>query len=131
MGFQMKTIFLAIKPRHASNIYDLIKTIEFRKVIPKCMHPENGGEVVLAILYESAPVSKVTGSCILEIHSFSPNGVFDSETLKKGCITEDEALAYFCGKPGYALSVNCVVKFPSPFPLVKTKVPQNFVYWNT
>ena len=126
----MKTIVLAIKPRHASNIYRGIKPIEFRKSIPNCMHPENGGQSVIALLYESAPISKITGECVLGIHSFSPEGVFDNEILKKGCITETEMLAYFAGKKGWALSVSDVVKYGKPIPLGNIKAPQNFRYWN-
>jgi predicted transcriptional regulator len=130
----MNIILLAIKPRYAADIYAGRKTIEFRRVIPRCMLPENGGESVKAFLYESAPVSKVTGACVLSVRSFSPDGIFDSGTLGRGCVTEDESSGYFRGKSGYALSVSGIEKFPGPahvrefLTMSQSRPPQNFLY---
>ena len=87
----MKTIILAIKPRWAAKIYSREKRIELRRVIPNCIYlGEDEDEYVKVLLYESAPVSKVTGECIMCVSAFSPSGKFSSEVLKKGCVTEQE-----------------------------------------
>lgn len=101
-----RIILLAIKPRFAKAIYRGEKKIEFRKKIPTAMLPKNGNNLVGALLYESAPVSAVTGGCLLSLAAFSPNGVFSEEIIKSGCLTSKELNDYFVGKPGYALSVS-------------------------
>lgn len=130
----MNIILLAIKPRFAEDIYSGRKTIEFRRIIPRCMRPENGGKSVKAFLYKSAPVSKVTGACVLNLQSFAPDGIFDSGTLSRGCITEDESAGYFRGRSGYALSVSEIEKFTGPayvrefLTQSQSRAPQNFLY---
>lgn len=51
----MRTILLALAPRFAQAIYDGAKGFEFRRV---AMQVEPGD---LVVIYESAPVSQVTG----------------------------------------------------------------------
>lgn len=129
----MKTIILSIKPRWATKIYSREKRIELRRVIPKCIYLVNDddeNEFVKVLLYESAPVSKVTGECLMCVSAFSPSGKFSSEVLKKGCVTEQEMASYSRGRPVYALGVSGSEKWdvPKDISFYKKRPPMNFVY---
>ena len=122
----MNTVILSIKPKWAEKIYSGEKTIEFRRVIPKCIQP--GNEIYINVnLYESAPVSRITGECVMLVQSFSPDGKFSDDILKKGCITEQELSEYSRGRGVYALAVMAVVKWNVPVRNTK-RAPQNFSY---
>ena len=118
----MKTILLAINPKWAEKIYSGEKTIEFRRIIPKCIQP--GNEIYVQVnLYESAPKSMITGECVMRVQSFSPDGKFSDDILKKGCLTEQEMYEYSRGRGVYALAVMAVVKWNVP-----VRAPKNFSY---
>ena len=128
---QMSSILLSIKPKWAEKIYSGEKTVEFRKTIPNCMQPGADG-TVKALLYESAPVSRITGTCILSLDSFTPDGRFPDETLKKGCLSELEMQQYSKGRQVYALAVSEVKKWNEPVcrkAYVKC-APQSWCYLN-
>ena len=122
----MKTILLAIKPKWAEKIYSGEKTIEFRRVIPKCIEPGNGFYVQVN-LYESAPKSMITGECVMLVQAFSPDGKFSDDILKKGCLTEQEMSRYSRGRGVYALAVKAVKKWTEPIRNTR-RAPQNFLY---
>ena len=125
----MRTIIFSIKPKWAEKIYSREKHIEFRRAIPKCIHPGEE-EYVNVLLYESAPVSKVTGRCLMCVSAFAPDGKFSDETLKKGCVTEQEMASYSRGRPVYALSVSGAEKWdvPKDISCYKKRAPMNYVY---
>jgi predicted transcriptional regulator len=55
-----KALLLSIKPRYAQAIFDDLKEFEFRRICPRTEVP------ALGFLYESAPVSRVTGLVLIE-----------------------------------------------------------------
>jgi len=142
----MRTIILAIKPKFARDIYSKKKTIEFRRVIPKCMLPENEGRSLRALLYESAPVQRITGECILRVAAFSFGAEFQQYIINQGCISKQDLKKYsgieeakntFRKPKGlFALRVEWQEKYEYPFklqdllPYETIKPPQNFMYFD-
>ena len=125
----MNTIILSIKPKWAEKIYSGEKTVEFRRVVPKCIHPGED-KYVNVLLYESSPVSKVTGECLMYISSFYLFGDVCSDILKKGCLTKQEMESYSRGRPVYVLAVEGAKKWDAPKDIsyYNKRAPMNFVY---
>ena len=122
-----KMVVMAIKPKYASMIYEGKKFWEFRKAPPPLMTE--------ILIYESAPVSAITGSLIF---SSTVEGWVDDviEMVKKNkaftrnlCgIGIDELFEYAGkGKKLAALRVFDPRRLDKPIPL-KAKPPQN---WGT
>lgn len=145
----MDSIILAIKPEHAKNIYEFKKHFEFRRVIPKALLNQKNSLMppfVRAILYESFPVSKITGECLLCIADFSFHGTFRKSIIENGCVSQEQLKKYagvteaeklFRDPKGvFALRITSRSKYEKPMtlqefsPIEKIKAPQNFIYAN-
>lgn len=145
----MDQIILAIKPEHAKNIYEFKKHFEFRRVIPKVLLNEKNSLMppfVRALLYESFPISKITGECLLCIADFSFHGTFKKSIIENGCVSQEELKKYagvieaekeFRDPKGvFALRITSRSKYNKPItlqefsPIKKIKAPQNFIYAN-
>ena len=122
-----KIVVMAIKPKYARMIYDGKKFWEFRKAPPPLMTE--------ILIYESAPVSAITGSLIFSskiegwaydvIEMVKKNKAFTSNLCGIGI---DELIAYAGeGKKLAALRVFDPRRLDKPIPL-KVKPPQN---WGT
>lgn len=121
-----KVIVLSIKPKYAKMIYEGTKAWEFRKKAPPVGVP--------MLIYESAPVSKVTGtiSFAMEIRAI-PKLLW---LQVKGCwqpktgtgISMAELDAYAGGQPVSALMVLKAERLDKPFSILNP--PQNWgSYW--
>ena len=122
-----KMVVMAIKPKYARLIYSGKKVWEFRKAPPPLMTE--------ILIYESAPVSAITGSLIFSskvegwasdvIEMVKMNKAFTCNLCGIGV---DELIAYAGeGKKLAALRVFDPKRFDKPIPL-KVKPPQN---WGT
>ena len=122
-----RVIVMAIKPKYARMIYDGKKFWEFRKAPPPVMKE--------ILIYESAPVSAITGSLIFSskvegwaedvIEMVKRNKAFTSNLCG---LSYDEIFAYASeGKKLTALRVCDPRRFDKPIPL-NVKPPQN---WGT
>lgn len=123
---QTKYVLMAIKPQFAKLIRDGKKKVELRRVAPKV----NAGDTL--IIYESAPVSKVTAMAEIEdvvqltLTELWKNVGPDS-MLKK-----DEFENYFSGKEvGHGIKLKNIQEILPPKSLSilpGCAVPQNFRY---
>ena len=87
-----KYVLMAIKPQYAYYIKEGTKTIELRKIAPKV----NSGDML--IIYESAPISKITAYGKIEhIFAMSPHELWKLVTGKVK-IDEDTYYDYFTHK---------------------------------
>ena len=119
-----KTIVLALKPKYAKAIYEGRKNWEFRKAPPPLFR--------WMFIYESAPVSAVTGRVIFsESVAGIPMAVMDIVKTNK-CFTRNltgislEDLENYAGdKLVTALRVFKTERFAAPIPL-EGKPPQNW-----
>ena len=122
-----KMIVMAIKPKYARMIYAGKKVWEFRKAPPPLMTE--------ILIYESAPVSAITGSLIFSskvegwamdvIEMVKMNKAFTNNLCG---ISTDEIIAYAGkGKKVAALRVFDPKRLDKPIPM-KVKPPQN---WGT
>lgn len=122
-------IILAIKPEWAAKIYSGEKIVEWRKTKPK-----NFMDYDDVILYETAPVKKITGFLKLYgIIKINPEKLSKRHPLiKYGCVDKKELEKYAGGKTVYALLIKHAEKFtPSGEELKKfgvKKAPQSWVY---
>lgn len=120
-----KTVYImALKPKYAKAIYEGKKNWEFRKHPPPLLKQ--------VWIYESAPVSAVTGSVVfgVEMRSFA-SAVWD---LVKNCelftknlpgITRKELFDYAAGKHVSALRVVDLQRLEEPV-VLKCKPPMNW-----
>ncbi len=87
-----KAILLSIHPKWAKKIYSGEKTIEWRKNIPNELF---WGMTVY--LYETSPVSLVTGYFVLDNPVVDMNekpGWLEQIMIRNGCVTEDNLRKY-------------------------------------
>ena len=120
-----KTVYImALKPKYAKAIYEGKKNWEFRKHPPPIL--------THVLIYESAPVSSVTGSVFFGVEMRSTaSTVWD---LVKSCklftknlpgITRQELLDYAAGKHVSALRVIDLQRLEEPV-VLKCKPPMNW-----
>lgn len=92
-------VILSIHPKWAKLIYEGKKTVEWRKSYPKEFTNETK-----VVLYETAPVCKVTGfftlDCVLfKVSAFKEGDILESK-IERGCVDID-ALKKYQGKSPY------------------------------
>lgn len=121
-----RAIVLAIHPQHARKIYAGEKTAELRRASP--VH-----RIHLVFIYETAPVSAITGMMLVsEVSRASPFRTW-KEFSRRLCITEREFHDYLRGcRAATVYEVSKALRFPKEVPLVKTtrlrRPPQSYSY---
>ena len=121
-----RAIILAIHPQYAASIYAGRKTAELRRSSPSA-------KVRMAFIYETAPVSAITGVMLIDqVRRASPSRTW-REFSRRLCISEQDFLEYLRGcKAATIYEVSNAVRFPSGVPLVKTtrlrRPPQSYSY---
>lgn len=121
-----RAIVLAIHPRHAARIYAGEKTAELRRSTPSA-------RVRMAFIYETAPVSALTGVMLVdEVHRASPSRTW-REFSQRLCISEQEFFEYIRGcRAATVYEVSQPVRFPNDVSLVKAtrmrRPPQSYTY---
>lgn len=127
----MTNILLSIKPVYAERIYLQTKRYEYRKSLPKQMLFLDDTRF---LLYESAPVKRVTGWFVPEsMHIGRPDKVWELTKFFSG-IDEDKYFAYFKGHEiAFAFQINPerLYRFKEPYAIDKfglKKPPQNYAY---
>ena len=127
----MNVLVLSIKPKYAEAIYSCSKHFEFRKVPPRNLNS-------VYLMYESAPVSKITGTvtfCVsltVRAHAMV-SAIMSLMNLKKWDairymgITEKELIAYAGGPDKFvtALMVSLASK-DSEYERYHIRPPQNW-----
>lgn len=137
-------IILSIKPKWAEKIYSGEKTIEWRKGEPKLAR-NNGATVYI---YETAPVSKITGFfelskdrfaaptfhlvCYKKIESEEKLCSYDKKIIAKGCVPFNDLVKYQ-GKNQWVIGwqIHNLGKFPIPMKLEEfglKRPPQSWQY---
>ena len=123
---QSKYVLMSIKPQFAKLIRDGKKKVELRRVAPKV----NAGDTL--IMYESAPVSKVTA--IAEIEDVVQLTLTELWEIvgHDSMLKKDEFVNYFSGRDvGYGIMLKKVQEILSPKSLSILPgcvAPQNFRY---
>lgn len=126
MTFNDKPLVISIKPKFAAAIYSGVKTIELRRVLPRNWTGS------LVFIYESAPVSSITGS----FHCYSTlrmkKELFWINFGEKTGISVDEFFQYFNGlEYAQGLFIHEATRYEFNMPLSNLqlkKPPQNFCY---
>ena len=141
----MRSVMISIKPEWVEKIEKGRKTIEFRKIIPKCNLP------CKYYIYATKPVGKVVDEFILnywaKFRLYPENKIVqwreesdwtrffekDSErrSIKAGCVPFDKLNKYLNGKDGYALYIDDLKIYDKPKELSEfklTKAPQSWCY---
>lgn len=123
----MTEIMISIKPEWVEKIFQLRKTWELRKTMPKGACP------FTCYIYQTGN-GGVVGSficdCIDEIRPKDINEI----TLKDTCVMIDDALYYASGKLLYKWRIRSIVEYMSPRPLSAyglERPPQSWCYVNT
>jgi predicted transcriptional regulator len=120
----MMKVLLSIKPKYVKKIFSGRKKFEYRRVIWN-------KKVDSALVYASAPVSKVIGEFDIKkvLIMFLPD--LWRHTTPLGCISRKEFYDYFQGKE-YGNAIQIVNAFKhEPKPLSDygiNRPPQNFMY---
>lgn len=105
----MNVLVLSIKPKYAEAIYSGIKQFEFRKVPPRNLK-------AIYLMYESAPVSKITGTVsfcasltcragAMVISIMRLMAVKKSIAIEMMGITEKELIAYAGGPNNFVTAL--------------------------
>ena len=116
-------VIMAIKPKYAKAIYSGDKCWEFRKAPPPLYR--------LVFIYESAPVSAITGTCVFTASvSGLPYDVLNllrkvSQGAPRIGISESELAAYAAGRSVTALYVDQATPLDAPVHLA-AHPPQNW-----
>ena len=107
-----RTIFLAIRPRHALAILTGTKTVELRRTPPRIATP------TLAYLYASSPTKAVIGSCrITHVEQLRLDELWHRHGAATG-ISHADFLAYFEGvDEGNALHIEAATPLSTPVSL--------------
>lgn len=126
-----KAILLSIHPKWAKKIYSGEKTVEWRKNIPNELF---WGMTVY--LYETSPVSLVTGYFVLDnpvmVDMNVKPGWLEQIMIRNGCVTEDD-LRKYQGKSEriYGWTMRYREKFDTPKTLASfglVRPPQSWQY---
>lgn len=124
-------LVMSIKPEYAQAIYSGVKIFEFRKKAPTNMD-------AIYLVYESAPVSKITGSVIFSLSFTARAGdmvklimrvmkVRKYVAVKMMGISEKELIAYAGGKYSYITALMISSPFRSSYyEAYKIRPPQNW-----
>jgi predicted transcriptional regulator len=104
-------VLLSIHPRHAEAILSGEKTFELRRVPPR--KATNGHSLLL--LYATAPVKKLVGSCVVE-DLLSEEKTILWEKVESGAgVSAQEYDAYFAGREkAHALRVGAAQRLKDP-----------------
>lgn len=119
-------LLLSIKPEFALRIFDGSKRFEYRRAIHK------RSDVEKALVYASAPVSKVIGEFeIADILYDDPKQLWNQTSSFSG-ISEQAFFKYFSNiSKGYAIGVKNRVSYKTPISLESLNIsspPQSFMY---
>ena len=113
-----KAALTSIQPPHTDNIFDLVKSIEWRtKPLPMgkhyCYETKNGGGI-----------GKVIGTFrVCEVIKFENASLIPETFIDLGCVPKEFLMKYSKGKPIYA---NCIVaarRYDEPKELSEFKPP--------
>jgi len=125
----MTDIILSIHPEHAENILSGKKTLEIRKSEPK---RAVWGDTIY--LYETAPISKVVGSCRLMGCMEYSGYDYSGNIANKACISVPDLRFYMakakCRKV-YLWHIDSPYRFTTPIHISNyglTRPPQSFCY---
>ncbi len=119
-------VVLAVHPRFAQLIYEGSKRVELRRSF-------GGLGTRVAFIYETAPVSAVTGFFLLKgFRTMSPRLAWREFDGKLG-LTQDEFRSYVQGRDEVKiLEIGKTARLPSPLPLRaftgRDSAPQSFCY---
>lgn len=133
------SILLSIKSVYAKDIYAGTKKYEYRKRV--YTNNNNNKNIQYIILYETSPVSKVTGMVsIWGILQGTAKDIWDTTCVYSG-IEYDKYMKYFnndLSTKAYAYVLGSVAKYTNPYTLEEfsemlglnkvLKAPQSFVY---
>lgn len=118
-------IVLPVYPQYATMMYDRTKQWEYRRNI---FQPS----VTTIYLYETAPVSIITGSVVVDHIERAPLEQLWERTHALGGISREKFDRYFAGLGiGHAIQVGNPVRYAQPMPLIELGLeftPQSFVY---
>lgn len=122
----MRKILLSIKPCYAHDILAGIKTVEYRKAVPKKL--QSG----IAYIYSSFPEKKIVGEFKYKgILAMSPDRLWE-ETKGRGGIKEGFFNSYFSNKRiAYAFDIESIKKYEEPMKIESLglkKAPQSWMY---
>lgn len=127
-------IILSIKPKWAELIYSGKKTIEWRKSFPKT-EKVLGESIEKVLLYETAPVKKITGFFTLkEIACYLVSSVCAQPEyiIKRGCVPLVDLVKYRENVDClYGWMIDKVTKFHEPYGLEYVNLkrpPQSWCY---
>lgn len=121
----MKTILISIHPEHVKNIFEGIKTFEYRRKLAN-------SDVNKMVIYATAPVSKVVGEVeIIKKVVDSPNNLWELTKEKSG-IEKPFFEKYFGDllfASAYQLGKVTIYQIPKTLKDFDLKVaPRSFVY---
>ena len=125
-----RMIVLSLKPRYAEAILSGVKTVELRRIEPKISVPTR------ALIYASAPVKALLGTCIVERVTTDRLAVlWKSYGLRTG-LPHAEFRGYFEGlEVGSALALSGARRFSRRIPLADLRAsrrmerpPQSYSY---
>lgn len=127
MKVQSDYVLLSIQSDHATAIYRGDKKAELRKSFTS--------QAKVVFLYETAPVSAVTGAFIVR-ESFKTS-VTEAAKIAQQCgVPEDRALLYYGDRQnGWVIAISFAIKFGEPIPIADLRTrdhyflpPQSFLY---
>ena len=117
---------MSIKPVFAEKIFTGKKKYEFRRTIFK------RADIRYAMVYASAPVSKVIGEFEIGTIISADLGTLWGKTRSSSGITEEDFFRYFNNRDyGYAIKINRPVKYRSPLSAqgdLGIMPPQSYAY---
>lgn len=109
-------MLLSIRPHHAADILDGLKTVEFRRAKP-VIEP---GQAVL--LYASSPVCAVVGACRIESFEIGAAASIRAKHLTDAAISRSAFDHYFEGaRQAVALHLAGAVTIQDPIPLTRLR----------
>lgn len=122
-----KVGLISIHPEFVRRIYDGSKLFEFRKIEPK-------GKVELFLIYETAPVKKITGYFrTTKTHVLSPQALWEKCSKNAG-IDEKRFFEYYENREvGCAIAIDSFAKFKCEYSLLDLRSdlkrpPQSYQY---
>lgn len=120
----MTEIVISIKPEWVEKIFQLRKTWELRKTMPKGACP------FTCYIYKTGN-GGVVGSFVCDCVDVIRSKDITEKALEDTCISLEDALAYADGKTVYKWRIRSVVDYPNPRPISKyglEKPPQSWCY---
>jgi len=124
---------MSIHPKWANEIYQGVKRWEFRRKAPP---PMVNGQITQILLYETAPVQKITGTFMapfaitgevewlrlaIERHDFLRGPGY-------GSLTHEDLIAYAQGKPITAMSIQAAIRWEEPIDIKTARPPQSWMW---